>query len=151
MKAKNIMTREVITAKENDTIEEIVKLILAHRISGVPVINDKTEFVGIISESDLIYRDKDISIPAFLPLFEGFIFLESIKKFEDKLRKKTAYKIKSAMTTPVIQVNQDEDVHKIANIMLDKRINRVPVIDDEGKLVGIITRSNILRSLKGDE
>ena len=120
MKAKDIMTREVITVKAEDTIDEVVKLILEHGISGVPVINDKNEVVGIISESDLIYRDKDISIPAFLPLFEGFIFLESIKKFEDKLRKKTAYKVENAMTTTVIQVDEDEDVHKVANIMLNK-------------------------------
>ncbi len=151
MKAKDIMTREVITVREEDTIEEVVKLVLENRISGVPVINDENEVVGIITEADLIYREKDISIPTFLPLFEGFIFLDSIKKFEDKLRKKAAYKVKNAMTTPVITVNQNEDVHRIANIMLSKRVNRVPVIDDEGKLVGIITRSNILSSIKGDE
>lgn len=151
MKAKDIMTREVITVKEEDTIEEVVKLILEHRISGVPVINDENEVIGIITESDLIYREKDISIPAFVPLLEGFIFLESIKKFEDKLRKKAAYKVKNAMTTSVITVNHNEDVHRIANIMLSKKINRVPVTDDEGKLVGIITRSNILKSIKGDE
>lgn len=151
MKAKDIMTREVITVKAEDTIDKVVKLILDHGISGVPVINDENEVVGIISESDLIYRDKDISIPAFLPLFEGFIFLESIKKFEDKLRKKTAYKVENAMTTTVIQVKEDEDVHEVANIMLNKKINRVPVTNSIGKLVGIITRSNILRSLEGDE
>lgn len=151
MKAKDIMTREVITVKEEDTIEEVVKLILEHRISGVPVINDENEIVGIISEADLIYREKDISIPTFIPLFEGFILLDSVKKFEDKLRKKAAYKAKNAMTSPAITVNQNEDVHRIANIMLNKRINRVPVTDDEGKLVGIITRSNILSSIEGVE
>ncbi len=151
MKAKDIMTRKVITVKEEDTIQEVVKLILDNKISGVPVINDSKEVVGIISESDLIYRDKDISVPAFLPLFESFIILESVRKFEDKIRKKTAYKVKDAMTSPAVTVNEDDDINNIVNIMLDRKINRVPVVDSEGTLVGIITRADILRNIEGDE
>ncbi len=146
MKAKDIMTNNVVTVTEENTVKEVLEILLENRISGVPVINSDNEVIGIVSEADLIYRDRDISLPAYVSLLEGFIMLESMKKFEDKLRKKVAYKVKDVMTSLVVKVNENEDVHKIANIMLEKKINRVPVVDDDEKLVGIITRSNILKS-----
>lgn len=146
MKAKDIMTKEVVTISEENTVEEVMKIILENKISGVPVVNEQNEVVGVVSESDLIYRDKEISTPVFVPVLEGYVFLESIKKYQEKLKKKAALRVKDIMTTPVIKVDENEDVHNIANIMLDKKVNRVPVVNSENKLVGIVSRSDILKS-----
>lgn len=146
MKAKDIMTKEVVTISEENTVEEVMKIILENKISGVPVVNEQNEVVGVVSESDLIYRDKEISTPVFVPVLEGYVFLESIKKYQEKLKKKAAFRVKDIMTTPVIKVDENEDVRNIANIMLDKKVNRVPVVNSENKLVGIVSRSDILKS-----
>ncbi|WP_425447119.1 CBS domain-containing protein [Dethiothermospora halolimnae] len=147
MKAKDIMTKEVITIKENDTVEEVIKIITDNGISGVPVINNNNEVVGIVSESDLIYRDKELGMPAFVSLLGGYIFLESIKKYENKLKKKVAYKVKDLMTTNVITCHEEDDVKEVANTMINKKVNRVPIVNDNNKLAGIISRLDIVKTL----
>lgn len=146
MKVKDIMTREVITVTEEKTVEEVVDIIIKNKISGVPVVNEDNEIIGIVSESDLIYKEKEISTPTFVPILEGYILLDSVKKFQEKLKKKIAYKVKDIMSEPVIKVTEDEEVKEVVNIMIDKKVNRVPVINDDGKLVGIVSRSDILKS-----
>jgi len=147
LKAKDIMTKSVITVTEDDIIEDVTKILITNKISGVPVVNDEQEVVGIVTETDLIFRDKDVNMPSYVPLLGGFILLESVKKFEKELRKAAAYKVKDVMTSPVIKVYEEDEVRKVVNIMLDRRINRVPVIDRDGKLKGIIARSDILSHL----
>ncbi len=147
MKANDIMTSEVITVKENDTVEFVTNLLLINRISGVPVINDDDEVVGVVTETDLIFKDKDLNVPPYISLLGGFILLESLNKFEKQLNKMAAYKVKHVMSTPVFTVKENEDVREIVNMMLEKGINRVPVINEENKLAGIIARSDILRNI----
>ncbi|MBS4534818.1 CBS domain-containing protein [Clostridium sp. D2Q-14] len=147
MKARDIMTKEVITVSEEENIENATKLLIKNKISGVPVVNEDNKVVGIVTETDLIFKDKDISIPSYVPLLGGFILLDSVKKFENELKKVAAYKVKDLMSTPAIKVEEDDEVRKVVNLMLDKRINRVPVIDEEGKIKGIIARSDILTHL----
>lgn len=144
MKAKDIMTTEVMKVKVDDKVEDVTRLLITNKISGVPVVNDENEVVGIVTETDLIFRDKDVNMPSYVPLLGGFILLDSVKKFEKELRKAAAYKVEDLMSTPVIKVYEDDDLRQVVNIMLEKRINRVPVIDKEGKLKGIIARSDIL-------
>ena len=146
MIANDIMTKELITVNAESTVEDTIKLLLDNKISGVPVTNADNELIGIVSESDLLFRDKDINTPAFISLLGGIIYLEDIDKFEDQIRKKIAYKIKDIMTKNVVSVTEDQSVEKIVNLMLDKKINRIPVTDKKGKLVGIVTRSDILKS-----
>jgi len=146
MKAKEVMTKNVIAVKEEDTIDDVIKILLSNKISGVPVVNEEKEVIGVVSEADLIFRDKEIEIPAFIPVMEGYIFLQSVKKYEEQLKKQVAYKVKDVMSAPVITAKEDEEIEKIANIMLKKRINRIPIVDKEGKLVGLITRSDILKT-----
>lgn len=144
MKAKDIMTTEVISVKEDDIVEDVTSLLIKNKISGVPVVNEENEVVGIVTETDLIFRDKDVNMPSYVPLLGGFILLDSVKKFEKELRKAAAYKVKDLMSTPVVKVYEDDEVREVVNTMLEKRINRVPVIDKDGKLKGIIARSDIL-------
>ncbi len=147
MKAKDIMNKDVISVKEEDKVEDLVKIMLNSGISGVPVVDDNGSVVGIVSETDLIYPEKSLHLPAFIPILDGIVFLESFKKLEREIKKMTAYRVKDVMNKKVITVKEDTEVERIVNILLDKKINRVPVVDDENKLVGIITRSNILRHI----
>ena len=146
MNIKDIMTRDVITVGKDDTVESVIKLLLDKRISGVPVVDESNKVVGIVSETDLIFRDKDISIPPFIPIFEAVVFLGSVEKFEKQIRKKVAYKVEEVMTTGPITAHEDDSVEKVANLMLTKKVNRIPIVNEEGKILGIITRSDILKS-----
>lgn len=147
MKAKDVMNKDVISMKAEDKVEDLVKILLENGISGVPVVNERNNVVGIVSEADLIYPEKSLHLPAFIPVLDGIVFLESFKKLENEIRKMTAYKVKDVMNKNVVTVKEDVEVAKIVNILLDKKINRVPVINEKNELVGIITRSNILRHI----
>lgn len=148
MIASDIMQENVITVTEDMTIEEVARLLVEKDISGVPVVDKENNLKGIISEGDLIYKDKQIHIPAVVNILDSAIYVESLKRFKEELRKITAYQVKDMMTREVISVAEDTPIDEIATIMIEKRINRVPVLE-HGKLVGIITRQNILKSMIG--
>lgn len=147
MKAKDIMNEDVIAVKAGDNVENVVRILLENKISGVPVVDEDSKVIGIVSEADLIYPEKSLHLPAFIPILDGIIFLESFKKLEKEIKKMTAYKVEDVMVKKVITVNEDTEVEEVVNILIDKKINRVPVVNEDDKLVGIITRSNILKHI----
>ncbi len=146
MLAKDIMTREVHAAKPDDKVESVTHLMLDNKISGIPVVDDRNHVVGIITEKDLMIRAKELRVPFYLTLFDSIIFLENPIRFNNEVKKYTATKVKDAMTTKVITVDEDTPVSDVVKIMQDKRINRVPVVRNH-KLVGIITRNDVLKVL----
>ena len=93
------------------------------------------------------YRSgRDLHIPFYITLFDSIIFLENPRRFHKQLEKFTAIQVQDIMTTRVLTVTSDTLVSEIASLMTDKKINRVPVVDDD-QLVGIITRNDIVRCL----
>lgn len=147
MKAKEIMNRKVIAVNQEMTVDEVVKILLDHGISGVPVVEEDGRVVGIVSETDLIYREKKLHLPSFISILQGIVFLESTKDLERQVKKMAAYKVKDVMTKDVITVLEDAELEDVVDIIIDKKVNRVPVTDSKGKLLGIITRSDILRHI----
>lgn len=147
MKARDIMTVNVISVKRDTLIKDIAHILVENRIGGVPVVDDGGRVVGIISETDLVSKEKNVHIPSYITVLQGVIYLESFKRFEEDIRKITAYKAEDIMTAEVEKVHEDDDVETIANIMIEKGINRVPVVDSEGKLRGIICRYDIIKSM----
>ncbi|NBG87006.1 CBS domain-containing protein [Isachenkonia alkalipeptolytica] len=145
MLAKDIMTKEVISVKSQDLVEDVIKILMDKNISGVPVVDDEEHVIGIVTEGDLIYRSKKLRIPTFFSILDGYVFLESTKTIEKQLKKMVAYRVEDVMTTEVITVEEDQTVEEVATIMTKEKINRVPVIKDN-RLVGIISRRDIIRS-----
>ncbi|MHB8170612.1 MAG: CBS domain-containing protein [Thermincolia bacterium] len=146
MKAKDIMTTELITVNPEATVEDVAKLLSQHKISGVPVVDEGGKLVGIVSEGDLIIRNKELHVPLAISILGGVIWLEDIKKFEEELRKAVAVKVAEIMTTEVYTVDEEADTRQIATLMADKKVNRVPVLR-AGQMVGIVSRGDIVRSL----
>lgn len=146
MLAKDVMTRDVITVSPSDKVEEVAKLLLDNKISGVPVVDAERHVLGIITEKDLMVKAGELKMPFYITLFDSIIFLENPIRFNNDLKKYTASRVKDAMTSKVLVVEEDTNLNKVVEIMQDKRINRVPVVR-HGKLVGIITRNDILKSL----
>ncbi|MGI6452183.1 MAG: CBS domain-containing protein [Syntrophomonadaceae bacterium] len=146
MLAKDIMTRDVITVSPDDRVEDVARLLVTHRISGIPVIDQDKRILGIITEKDLVIKASELKVPFFITLFDSIIFLENPIRFSNNLKKYTAYKVREAMTEKVATVEEDATLDEVIKIMQKKRINRVPVLR-HGKLVGIISRNDILKAL----
>lgn len=145
MLAKDIMTKEVIAVKSRDLVEDVIKILMDKNISGVPVVDEENHVIGIVTEGDLIYRSKKLKIPTFFSILDGYVFLESTKTIEKQLKKMVGYRVEDVMTTEVITVEEDQTVEEVATLMTKEKINRVPVVAED-KLVGIISRRDIIRS-----
>ena len=145
--AKNIMVKKVITINRNASVGKLSELLIKNKISGVPVVDDNRKMVGIATEGDLIVKDADLHFPRYFKLLDSIIYLESLNKFKRNLTKYLGTKVEDIMTSKVWTVNEDTPVSEVANIMIRKNVNRVPVLDDDGNLVGIITRSDVVKSM----
>ena len=107
MKAKDLMTKEVITIKEEDTIEMAAKILNEKGISGLPVVDEDNEIKGIITEGDLIRRIAKIDGPSSIEILGGILPLERKKDFRDRINRYLGYLVKDMMTQDVINIPQD--------------------------------------------
>lgn len=147
MYIKNIMNREFITVNENDTVEKCASLLNSHNLSGLPVLDNKGELKGIITEGDLIRRAANIKPPEFYGLLGGKIYLESPKKFIDRIKNSMSDIVKDVMTDEIITIGLDKAIEDAATLLVREKIKILPVIDEEGKLVGIISRRDVMNYL----
>jgi len=145
--AKEIMTKNVITINQEASIEELSELLLNNKISGVPVVNDDGRMVGIATEGDVIVKDTDLHFPRYFKLLDSIIYLESLTKFKNSLKKHLAIKVSEIMTTRVVSCLPETLMEDVANLMVDNKVNRIPVISEDGKPIGIITRADIVKSM----
>jgi len=145
--ARDVMVKKVITINKNASVAELTELIIKNKISGVPVVDDCGKLVGIATEGDLIVRDADLHFPRYFKLLDSIIYLESLNKFKRNLRKYLGTKVEDVMTSKVKIVKEDTPVNIVANIMIRNNVNRVPVLDNDGNMVGIITRVDIVKSM----
>ena len=146
--AKDVMTRDVITVGPRTTVEELARLLIEHHISGVPVVDDAGELVGIVTEHDLINREKRLHIPTVVQIFDAFIYLESSKRFEDDLKKMVGTKVGDICNPQVVTVGEDTTLTEIATIMTEKDIHLLPVMSGK-KLVGIVGKEDVLKAFSG--
>lgn len=145
MKAYQVMTENVVSVRPDTPVDEIAHLLVAHRVSGVPVVDDENRVVGIVSESDLFLKEKGIPFSAVkLPtLFKQWVDPSRLMEIYENAHRHTAADV---MTKAVITVDANEDVVQVARIMAQRNLKRIPVLRD-GKLVGIISRADLIRLL----
>ncbi|MEF3254247.1 MAG: CBS domain-containing protein [Deferribacterales bacterium] len=132
MRVRDIMTTNVITASVNDCMRDVALMLREKKITGVPVLDEDGNVVGVFSETDILSRLPDILMEAEkIPLVD-------VKELTD-------HKIKEVMSSPVITVSPDADIKEVAEIFLYKYIHRVPVVEN-GKLVGIVSLGDLLKA-----
>lgn len=151
MYIKEVMTKEVITVSESDTVEKAAGLLATHDLSGLPVVDDKGYLKGIITEGDLIKHNSKVQVPAFLEILGGIIYLDDPNKYLDNVKKSMGYFVQTVMTEDVITISPDEEIEVAASLLVSKQVNRLPVIDDTGMLVGIVSRKDIMNHLFQNE
>lgn len=145
MKAADVMTRQIVTIEADAPIAKAVRLMLQNRISGLPVVNAAGKLVGIVTEGDFLRRTEtgtEVRRPAWLE------FLVGPGRLANEYVRTHARKVDEVMTPDVVSVTEDMPVQDIVRLMEQRRIKRVPVLQND-KLVGIISRANLLRALAG--
>lgn len=146
MLARDIMNKNVITVKEDDTIEELAAVLTENHISGAPVVNGEGKLVGIIAEGDLLHKETNPRLPGYLNILGALIYIGGIKTYKEDLKKLAATKASEIMTKYVITASEDTPVEQVATLMVINNIKRVPVIEN-GNIVGIISRADIVKTM----
>ncbi|HWA47332.1 MAG TPA: CBS domain-containing protein [Dongiaceae bacterium] len=143
MKASDIMVSPVITVKPTTSIKDLAKLLLEHRISAAPVIDDAGKLVGIVSEGDLIRRSE---IGTEWRHSWWLSLISDDEALASDYIKSRGIKVADVMTRDVLTAAPDTPLHEIAKMMEKKAIKRVPIARD-GQLVGIVSRANLVQAI----
>jgi CBS domain-containing protein len=144
--AKDIMTRDVLVVKPDTSIEELSSILVKNEISGVPVVDDSGALFGIVTENDLISRNKRLHIPTVVSFLDAAIYLESSKKFEQEVKRLTATRVGDICARKVVTIVEDTTVMDIATIMSEKKVHLLPVLK-AGKVVGIVGKRDMVKAV----
>ena len=138
----DIMTRSVLAVRPETPLKEVARLLVERRISGLPVVDDAGRVLGVVSEADLLVKEQDPEALPRRPLARIFGDSAETRRLLAKAEARTAG---DAMTAPAITIDAGQSVHAAAALMIGRKVNRLPVIAD-GRLVGIVTRADIVRT-----
>lgn len=141
----DVMTRDVVTAYPDTPMQEVVSDLLHRHFRSVPVIDDQGRVIGIITNSDLVRRG---GLPVRLELLRTFETPELHDALARLAQAHTA--AREVMTSPVVTVQPSLDVRHAAELMCSRSLKRLPVVDEDGHLVGIVSRADLLRAVAGE-
>jgi CBS domain-containing protein len=138
-KVGNVMTSDVVRVPEATSFKQVAELLAQHRISGLPVVDGDEKVVGVISESDLMARQArdGRATPR-----RRLLLSPASRRMAVKARALTAGQL---MSTPPVTVHADDSIAFSARAMAEHRVERLPVLDEEDRLVGIVTRRDVLQ------
>ncbi len=152
---REVMNANVISFKSDDKVQKVIETFRDNKISGAPVVDEEGKVVGIISEADIINLTSTIPLPyiEFNP-FNPFVFLnirnywKKVREMPDEIKQRyntlLSGSVKDVMSRQPVTVSADASISEASRIMSEKDFNRLPVVDRENKLVGIVARQDIL-------
>lgn len=144
---KDFMTPDPVTIQPTETVEAAVKLMETRQISGLPVVDDTGTLLGILSEGDLLVREAPFQAPLYMTLLGSIIYFESPAQFHQHMKKSLGMLVQDIMTPHPVTIAPDVSLPQAAQLMLDKKVNRLPVVEGD-RLVGIMTRHDLVSALK---
>lgn len=139
MRVAEIMTTKVLTVSPSTPLKDAAELMLEHRISGLPVVSTNGQVLGVVSETDILFKER-------LRDVRRSLFSYRNAGGEDAALKLGARTVGAAMTMPSVTIEADRPVAEAATLMLERGVNRLPVTDTEGRLVGLVSRSDLVRA-----
>jgi CBS domain-containing protein len=134
------MTTNVLTVRSSTQLKDAAALLAEHRISGLPVVDDEGHVLGVLSEGDILYKETGTKDK---PGFFDRLLSVPPTGLDLKLAART---VGEAMSVPAVTIRPRRPVTQAATTMIEKGVNRLPVIDDEDRLIGIITRADLVRA-----
>jgi CBS-domain-containing membrane protein len=137
----HVMTKDTIAIRTHADIHEAARLLSEHRISGLPVVDEEGVVVGVVTEADIL---------SMTGMKEGHAFKDILRHLlgEPLPERKRGSNVGEIMSSPAITTNPDADIRDVARILDEKRIKRLPVVDERNRLVGVISRADIVRAMR---
>jgi CBS domain-containing protein len=148
----DVMTRDPITARPDTPLNEVIQILAQKRISGLPVVNETGKLVGVISETDLMWRESGAMPPPYIMLLDSVIYLENPARYERELHKALGATVKEVMTNHhVVTIAPEKSLRDAAQLMHEGGVQRLPVLDAAGQVIGILTRGDIIRAMAAEQ
>ena len=139
MVIRDVMTKDVVTVSVTTSLKDVAALLVEHGISGVPVVDPERRVLGVVTEADILVKERTLPVHSRV-----YATLHASDLLEEELRI-DARIAGEAMTTPAIVAAPDRPLAEAAATMLDRGVNRLPVVEDDC-LVGIVSRADLVRA-----
>jgi predicted transcriptional regulator len=146
MRVKDVMTRDIITIKPSTGIREIYKIFCEKQIGGMPVVDGENKLLGMVTKTELL----NVLIPDYFDMIGDFLFIDDFGVLEEKLESTPTLSLfiaEDLMVRNVIGISENASLMKAPVLMDRYNVKRLPVVDSNNKLVGIITRMDVCKAL----
>lgn len=146
MLVKDLMTSKVMTVKPTATIEQVAEILHTYHFTGIPVVDEKGTLLGVIMERDFITADSKLYLPTYIQMLKDLDFVQNDKKRLSKeakgIMEATAADI---MNSNIVTATPKTTLKEIADLFATKRVNPIPIVEKNHKLVGVISRSDLIK------
>lgn len=142
--ASQIMQSRVPAVSPDETIARVAALMVEYDVAGVAVV-ENDEIVGIITESDIIAREADVEAPTPVPFLDAIFVADAGRLYEEEVRRALATHAAMLMSSPVISIRHNATLNEVASVMIDHDVHPLPVVDDNGRYMGIVSRKDLVR------
>lgn len=147
---EQIMTSTPLTVRPETPLKEAIKILAEQKISGLPVVDDTGKLVGVISETDLMWQETGVEAPPYIMILDSVIYLENPARYDKEIHKALGQTVKEVMSDKAIAIKPYQTVKEAASLMHEKKIRRLPVVDSDDQVIGIITQGDIIRMMALD-
>lgn len=145
---ESIMTTDVLTFRESDKVPDAVRQLVDRGVDGAPVVDDDGRLVGMLTASDVMVQDAQLHLPTVVALLGVTVELPgSASRFDREIHKALASTVGQLMNRTAFTIRHDATVTDAATLMHDRDVSRLPVVDDDERVVGLVARGDILRYL----
>ena len=145
MRVKDYMTKEVVSISPSSGIKDIYRILREKNIGGVPVVDKERNILGMITKNELLTA----LLPDYFDMIGDFLFIDDFGALEEELEQLPEFKLfiaEDLMIKGVVTVNEDASLLKVPALMDKHNVNRLPVVDKNNKLIGIITKMDLCRA-----
>lgn len=141
---REIMRSPAPTVERSDSVARVARLMVELGVSGLPVL-DGGGLVGIVTETDIVTREAEVDVPPVVPFLDAIFRADAGAPFGEEFRRIVATTAGDLMTTPVYSIRETATLAEVATLLIERGYAQVPVVDDDERLVGLVSRADIVR------
>lgn len=148
----DIMTRDPVVVSPETPLNEAIKILAERRISGLPVVDANGKLAGVISETDLMWRETGVTPPAYIMILDSVIYLENPAKYDRDLHKALGQTVGEVMTKKdIATIAPEQSIRNAAQLINERKVHRLIVVDEAKNVVGVLTRGDVVRFMAANQ
>ena len=147
MKVREFMIKDVISARPNDPIKDVMNTFVEKKIGGLPVVDETGKLLGMVTDGDVLRAIK----PRDLQIYDFFAFIMYVEKqeLENLLNEMVELEVsKIAKRSGIVTVSPDDDMEQVMTILAKHHFKKLPVVDQNHRVVGVISRGDVIRNIQ---